>query len=320
MDAALKQRLVGAAVLVALAVIFLPMLVGGPEPESEAVSVPLDIPAAPERDFETRDLPLTPSAPTSATPAADDPNRIVTVDAPSAERVDAAPESEPSTASPAPTSTTTPAAPTPQPLTEAQSKAAETAPAAPPTTPTPAPVATNPAVTPGGRYVVNLGSYSNAANAQTLITALKSAGLPAFSESIAVEGKPAQRLRLGPYAQRGEAEAARLAVTRLRSDLAASVVALDEAAAASAPVVARAPVASGFAVQLGALASEADANTLRARARSAGFTAFVERVVTDNGPLWRVRVGPEVQRTNAEKLKTQIATKLQIDGVIVSHP
>ena len=111
-----------------------------------------------------------------------------------------------------------------------------------------------------------------------------------------------------------------MAVTRLRSDLAASVVSLDEAAAASAPVASRAPVASGFAVQLGALASESDANTLRARARSAGFTAFVERVVTDNGPLWRVRVGPELQRANAEKLKAQIAAKLQIDGVIVSHP
>jgi len=34
MDSRLKQRLVGAAVLVALAVIFLPMLVQGPAPDS----------------------------------------------------------------------------------------------------------------------------------------------------------------------------------------------------------------------------------------------------------------------------------------------
>src|SRR5690606_1804425 len=34
MDAGLKQRLIGAAVLVALAVIFLPMLVKGPAPDS----------------------------------------------------------------------------------------------------------------------------------------------------------------------------------------------------------------------------------------------------------------------------------------------
>ena len=95
MDAALKQRLVGAAVLVALAVIFLTMLVGGPEPETDEVSVPLESPAAPERDFETRDLPLTPPSATpagSATAPADDPNRIVTVETPSTERVDAAPE------------------------------------------------------------------------------------------------------------------------------------------------------------------------------------------------------------------------------------
>ena len=317
MDAALKQRLVGAAVLVALAVIFLPMLVGGPEPDTGAVSVPLDIPTAPERDFETRDLPLTSPSATpagSATAPSNDPNRIVTVDAPSAERVDAAPEA---TAAASETAATTPEnSPPPASVatsspTPAVSKPASEAPKAP----TP-----SAAVAPGGRFVVNLGSYGNAANAKALTSSLKSAGLPAYAETISLEGKPAQRLRLGPYAQRGEAEAARLAVTRLRSDLAASVVSLDEAAAASAPVAARAPVASGFAVQLGALASESDANTLRARARSAGFTAFVERVVTDNGPLWRVRVGPELQRANAEKLKAQIAAKLQIDGVIVSHP
>ena len=34
MDTALKQRLIGAVVLVALAVIFLPMLVKGPAPDS----------------------------------------------------------------------------------------------------------------------------------------------------------------------------------------------------------------------------------------------------------------------------------------------
>ena len=49
---------VGAAVLVALAVIFLPMLIKGPAPESGVADVPLEAPAAPQGDFETRDLPL----------------------------------------------------------------------------------------------------------------------------------------------------------------------------------------------------------------------------------------------------------------------
>src|SRR5690606_40763732 len=58
MEPALKQRLVGAAVLVALAVIFLPMLVQGPAPDSGAADVPLDMPEAPAGEFQTRELPL----------------------------------------------------------------------------------------------------------------------------------------------------------------------------------------------------------------------------------------------------------------------
>src|SRR3954469_16109760 len=58
MDSRLKQRLIGAAVLVALAVIFLPMLVQGPAPDSGVSDVPLSTPDAPAGNFETRDLPL----------------------------------------------------------------------------------------------------------------------------------------------------------------------------------------------------------------------------------------------------------------------
>ncbi|HEX2082645.1 MAG TPA: sporulation protein, partial [Xanthomonadaceae bacterium] len=57
MDTPTKQRLVGAAVLIALAVIFLPMLVKGPAPDSGVSDVPLDMPRQPD-DVETRELPL----------------------------------------------------------------------------------------------------------------------------------------------------------------------------------------------------------------------------------------------------------------------
>ena len=46
MDTPLKQRLIGAIVLVALAVIFLPMLVKGPAPDSGVASVPIAAPDA----------------------------------------------------------------------------------------------------------------------------------------------------------------------------------------------------------------------------------------------------------------------------------
>jgi DedD protein len=324
MDAALKQRLIGAAVLVALAVIFLPMLVDGPDPQSNPSSVPLEIPPAPERDFETRELPLgAPGGGAAAPAAADDPNRIVAVDTDSAPRTDARPED----AAPPPESSAPPADAAPAPAATGVVAPADTAPAAAPVAAAPAsapivppPAAADRATSPGGRYVVNLGSYGNAANASALVAALKAAGLPAYAEALQVEGKTVQRVRLGSYAQRGEAEAARLAATRVRSDLSASVVALDGESAIAAPAPARTPVAPGFAVQIGALKSEADANALRSRARAAGFTAFVERVVTEAGPLWRVRIGPELQRANADRIKAQVAQKLQIDGMVVTHP
>ena len=81
MDTRLKQRLIGAIVLVALAVIFLPMLVKGPAPDSGgAQDVPLRVPSPPamqdapqqgvqagaEGQYETRELPLVvPNAPAS---------------------------------------------------------------------------------------------------------------------------------------------------------------------------------------------------------------------------------------------------------------
>src|SRR4249919_2072809 len=67
MESSLKQRLIGAAVLVALAVIFLPMLLKGPDvKEPDATQVPLSMPAAPGQEYETRELPL--NAPEGTTP------------------------------------------------------------------------------------------------------------------------------------------------------------------------------------------------------------------------------------------------------------
>ncbi|WP_043959581.1 SPOR domain-containing protein, partial [Lysobacter sp. A03] len=58
MEPALKQRLIGAAVLVAIAVIFLPMLIKGPAPDSGVSDISLDVPSMPRQGFETRELPL----------------------------------------------------------------------------------------------------------------------------------------------------------------------------------------------------------------------------------------------------------------------
>ena len=77
---------------------------------------------------------------------------------------------------------------------------------------------------------------------------------------------------------------------------------------------------SGFAVQLSAPSVEADANSLRDRARAAGFPAFVQRVDTPTGARYRVRLGPVADRAAAESLQGDARSKLGMAGIVVAHP
>lgn len=350
MDSALKQRLIGAAVLVALAMIFLPMLLKGPDTaEPDAARVPLEMPAAPDQAFETRELPLTAPSPVTADggvlgmpqrPASDDPNAVATVDQTGqpAARTEFDPDAEvPSDgAVVAPVDAATGLAASPEPSEETPAPAPEPAPAVAAAPVPAAPASPLPASAAAGRYAVNVGSFSNLDNARALADRLRAAGLPLGSESVDVAGKPAMRLRVGPYGDRTAAEAARLRVESVTGS-SASVVALDGAARASATAAPTAPARAaaaatpaprattaasvGFAVQLGALSSEADANAMRDRARAAGFVAFHQRVDTDRGAVWRVRVGPEADRAAADRLRESVATKLGYkDAIVVPHP
>ena len=82
MDFALKQRLLGAAVLIALAIIFVPMFLGNSPPKEASAIQNLDIPPIPERKFETRTLPVdaaAPQKPAAQTAAPPNPDKVVTV-------------------------------------------------------------------------------------------------------------------------------------------------------------------------------------------------------------------------------------------------
>lgn len=330
MDPALKQRLIGAAVLVALAVIFLPMLLKGPAPDGGASHVPLDMPAEPDRRFETRELPLVPQprAPeggaTGMQPLDEDPNRIVTIDTEAADRTDALAgedvRSEVTTRQPD-ASPEVPEATARAPEPAASEPRDEPAPVPAPAAP-PAPEPALPAATAAGGYAVNLGSYGNLGNARELVQRLAAAGLPAYSEDVDLGGRTGLRVRVGPFASRADAETARQRALGVRNDLPASVVSIDSAAATPGGSTAPAPAAAstGFAVQLGAFRSESDAAALVNQLRGAGFTVFSERVQTANGTLHRVRAGPELDRAAAERLKSRLPAPHSANGMIVSHP
>lgn len=317
MHSTLKQRLIGAAVLIALAVIFLPMAVQGPGPDSAVGGVSLDIPEQPPRAVQTQELAL--QLPTTTTqpaldPLPDEPDHVVTVDTDARERPDALAGNEPpTTAEPAATPPAV-AADTPAPRPEVPKAVAEK-----PAVAKPAPAVS----AASGGYAVNLGTYANLENAGKLLASLKAAGLAASSESVTVSGKPAMRLRLGPYARQADAQNARITALGVRSDLPASVVAVDGAPAATPAATAKPDAVKpkiGFAVQVGAFSDKADADGMVERLKTAGFIGFSEPVKTAGGTLYRVRVGPEITRAEADKLRANVAEKLKLDGIVVSHP
>ncbi len=84
------------------------------------------------------------------------------------------------------------------------------------------------------------------------------------------------------------------------------------------------PAATGdpvtWVVQVGSFSQSDNALALRDKLRKNGFTAFVEKYRDKGKTSYRVRVGPELKRETAEKHLQQLATKLQIKGIIMGHP
>jgi DedD protein len=303
MDQALKQRLLGAAVLIALAIIFVPMFLSNSPQKQESTTVNLAIPAEPDHKFETRTLPVaSPSEPVASAPAAmPDPNKVVTVETNAPPKVDARPEDQ--TPKPAAAATTPPApakpAPVEQPITQLATSSSPSA----------------------GRFAVNLGIYADEAHANALVGKVKKLGFGAYSEPTDYQGKSALRVRVGPFADRAAAEAARLKIKQSEPKVPSSVVDSGEQPTADAPATAVASNrAGGWAVQLGAFKSEAEANKLRDRLRNANIACFVDKSGNGDTQLWRVRAGPYADRNGADSARGAIKQKLKVDGMIVTQP
>ena len=79
-------------------------------------------------------------------------------------------------------------------------------------------------------------------------------------------------------------------------------------------------VKSGWVVQVGAFGSQDNAFALRDKLRKAGFTTFVEKVQVSGNTLYRVRVGPEIERTDADALLQKLTRETGVKGKVMSHP
>jgi DedD protein len=186
MDQKLKQRLTGAIVLVALAVIFVPIILEGPDDEWTPRSH--SIPEQPQMDYRaSMGLEMPDPEPADQEP----PGGAIT----EALNLPAA-EPPPVEATPAPASrkTTEPVAATPKPVKKA----------APAPAPKPKPAKKTDASIKG--WFVQVGSFGQELNANGLRSRLKSAGYDTRLQKIAIGKGYAYRVLVGPATSRAAAE------------------------------------------------------------------------------------------------------------------
>ncbi len=77
---------------------------------------------------------------------------------------------------------------------------------------------------------------------------------------------------------------------------------------------------TAWVVQLGSFESKVNADKLNLSLRKVGFPAFVEPLTKNGETNYRVRVGPEILRADADALLKKIKTKMKLDGIVLNYP
>ena len=177
MERALKERIIGAVVLVLVVVLVVPIFLDGPPDDTEIVSERVLLPGQDEQKTQTvvlerdREDPVpVASSPTPARqePAREEPKPVVVEQK--------QPEAE-----------ATPPKPTPEPVNE--------------------PVIEQAAASTTGMWAVQLGSFSNKDNAEKLAADLRKQGYAAFLSQLTTNsGELRHRVRIGPQKDREGAE------------------------------------------------------------------------------------------------------------------
>ena len=185
MERTLKERIIGAIVLVTFVVLVVPVFLDGPPEGGETVSERVLLPGQEGQDTKTVVLDRERNEPIPAAnkeDSASTPGEVV-ASGPAEER------------------------PVPDPIIEA-APARDEAQSDPP----PQPAVTSPAASTTGMWAVQLGSFSNKQNAEKLAADLRKQGYAAFLSQLKTSSGQLHRVRIGPQKDRESAElmAARL--------------------------------------------------------------------------------------------------------------
>ncbi len=309
MDKVLKQRLIGASILIALAVIFLPMLFDGGEGERAPRQLALDLPDRPDGQREVRRLPLDPDQ--ARRPPreseAESPPVAETEPAPAEPEVreqpvpETEPEPEPESGPESETEPELESEPVPEPEPEPQPE------------PEPEPRQAAAETDADGDWMVQVAVFSNRQTAERIVARLEELGHDVALERMTRDQSELWRLRTGPYGSRADAETA-------RGQIAATVAGVEPAVRALGSAAEAAPERSGYVVQVGSFASRNNADRLVAQLAELGHDAFVHSEESGGRTIHRVRVGGFAEREQAETLRDRLRDEAGFEGIVVSHP
>ena len=328
MDKVLKRRLIGASILIALAVIFLPMLLVGPEPDLDDRGLRQPLPERPIDDREIRRIPLNPDLARVPQEQDDPPAEPVQ---PPPEPVADPPRSEPPRtrreppdeivlnpartdplATESQTEPSTPSAAAESGTAQDEPEPVESRPAEPEPVVTPEPTpAPAPPASPDGRWVVQVASFGSLESSRATRERLEALGHSVITDEIVRGDTLLYRLRTGPYPDRGRADTARGQIAATVAGVEPIVREIEPGALDAEP---------GFAVQVGSFASLENAERETARLRGLGFEAFRMSEDASGRAIWKVLVGTVASRDAAESLRARLTAEAGVEGLVVSHP
>lgn len=336
MDKVLKQRLIGASILIALAVIFVPMLFDGPESDPVSRELNIELPSAPGDRAPIRRLPLDPeqTRSTAQTDRGSAPNELDAPIEPARIRPDsergsaadsaneAVPQASEAVADDADRTSTT--APNEREAPPADTARVEPDSIEPQDTPAPSPGSQPPVADAADElsvetletdgFEVQVASFGSRENAEGLADQLTRLGHVASIDIVVRGASELHRVRTGPYLQRDDAQRALNQISQTVSGVSPVIVGTTGVAAPSAVTD------SGFAVQVGSFASRDNALRLLDQLGNLGYEAFIHQDRAGSRTIWRVRVGPLGSRAEAVARLERLTQDDGIDGLVVSHP
>ncbi|MDT8405705.1 MAG: SPOR domain-containing protein [Methylococcales bacterium] len=342
MDQELKQKLIGAAVITALAAIFVPMLFDEPaEPEVPQLKE-LSIPEPPvtllHDPTEGNGQPVPVSQSTLPTPYEQHLANQAAIDELDSSETSVSElsteerQAEPPDFTPAATtaSDTSPAKVTPS--TDTDSKITGLAPPPPP----PQAISKSTTSSAGNtgssqkpalkgnhlqeHWLLQVASFTDRNYAERLVNKLKQAGYSAVTQP---SGK-VFRVKISPIPSATQAQQLKTEIDRL-----ARTNSLVRRVAGSAKTASPAPQGSTDAtdppgnlvrwyLQLGSFSNQDSALKLQQQLRQLGFPAQLDPINQDGGRLYRLRVGPELDKDRARAALQKIEQQTQLKGFLVS--